>query len=184
MGEAINRRRFLGYSTAAAGAIMAGRNSLRADSFKTTLHKALIGKPNPRVLAEWKAAGFEGMESKLWNIPPDQAAAARREAEKLDMHIHSVMFGWASFNQQSNFEQDLQRVTTALRACQGYGSDALLLVTCRILRSNSTKRPATCAVWLPATTHPIATTWRPTTRPWMPRAGPWKSSFPWPRSAA
>jgi len=132
MGEAINRRRFLGYSTAAAGAIMAGRNSLRADSFKTTLHKALIGKPNPRVLAEWKAAGFEGMESKLWNIPPDQAAAARREAEKLDMHIHSVMFGWASFNQQSNFEQDLQRVTTALRACQGYGSDALLLVTCRI----------------------------------------------------
>jgi len=131
MCKTFNRRRFL-WSSAAAGATLAMWRSASAMPWKTTLHKALIGKPNPRVLAEWKAAGFDGMESKLWNISPDEAAAARREAEKLGMRIHSVMFGWADFNRQSAFEQDLQRVTTALRACQGYGADALLLVTCRI----------------------------------------------------
>lgn len=132
MNKPLSRRRFVGCSAAAAGAMMVAGRHLQAAPWQTTLHKALIGKPSPETFAAWKAAGFEGMESTLWNISPAEAAAARREAEKLGMRIHSVLYGWANFNQPEAFERDLRAVETALHACQGYGADALLLVPCRI----------------------------------------------------
>jgi hexulose-6-phosphate isomerase len=48
------------------------------------------------------------------------------------MRIHSVLFGWANFNQKDKLDGDLASVEAALKACQGYGADALLLVPCRI----------------------------------------------------
>jgi hexulose-6-phosphate isomerase len=96
------------------------------------LHKALIGVPGETILRQWKEAGFEGMESTDRAATPAKARAARQMAEKLGMKIHSVLYGWANFNNPANLEGDLRGVATALRACRGYGADALLLVPCRI----------------------------------------------------
>jgi L-ribulose-5-phosphate 3-epimerase len=136
----LNRRGFLGASVAAgAGVLAAGR--LQAAPFKSKLHKALIGKPAEETLAKWKAAGFEGMESRVWQVSPKEAAEARKMAEKLGMRIHSVLYGWANFNREDQVAGDLARVTTALRACRGYGADALLLVPCRIGGSRQKPMP-------------------------------------------
>jgi len=127
----LNRRDFLGASLAVgAGALAVGR--LQAEGFKTTLHKALIGKPTEETLKGWKAAGFEGIESDVWQVAPKAAAAARKVAEKLGMKIHSVLYGWANFNRAEVAAKDLADVEVALRACRGYGADALLLVPCHI----------------------------------------------------
>jgi L-ribulose-5-phosphate 3-epimerase len=127
----LNRRDFLGAS-AAAGAGLLAVGQLQAEAFKTTLHKALIDKPAEETLKSWKAAGFEGMESDVWQIAPKAAAAARKVAETLGMRIHSVLYGWANFNREDAVAKDIADVEVALRACRGYGADALLLVPCRI----------------------------------------------------
>jgi len=131
MKPGLNRRDFLAGSAAAgAGLLAAGR--LLAAEFETTLHKALIGRPTEATLKSWKAAGFEGIESTDRGASPDRAAAARETAEKLGMKIHSVLYGWANFNRQGSMARDIAGVERALRACQAYGADALLLVPCRI----------------------------------------------------
>jgi len=136
----LNRRDFLGASLAAgAGALAVGR--LQAEAFKTTLHKALIDKPSEETLKSWKAAGFEGIESDLWQIAPKAAAAARKVAEDLGMKIHSVLYGWANFNREDVVAKDIADVEAALRACRGYGADALLLVPCRIGSTKDSPMP-------------------------------------------
>ena len=80
----------------------------------------------------WKAAGFEGYESTDRGASPEKAEAARKLAEKHGMRIHSVMYGWANFNQPEKVEADLASVETALRAAKAYGADTVLLVPCRI----------------------------------------------------
>ncbi len=127
----MNRRDFLAASAAAGTAMLAG-GRVQAAEFGTTLHKALIGKPTDQTLQGWKAAGFEGIESNHRNASPQEAAAARKLAERLGMRIHSVLYGWANFNKPQNVAGDIAGVEVALRACQGYGADALLLVPCRI----------------------------------------------------
>ena len=129
----LSRRDFLAASAAAgAGLMTAGR--LNAAEFKTTLHKALIGSPDEETLTSWKAAGFAGMEANKWDATPAQAAQGRKIAEKLGMRIHSVLRGWTNFNSPDGGKvaDDVESVATALRAAQGYGADALLLVPCRI----------------------------------------------------
>jgi hexulose-6-phosphate isomerase len=134
MNEHMNftRRDFLAASSAiGAGLMVAGR--LPAAEFKTRLHKALIGAPTEKTLTEWKAAGFEGIESNQRGATPDEAAAARKVAEKLGMRIHSVLYGWANFNSTdaNHVAADIAGVEKSLRAAQGYGADAVLLVPCR-----------------------------------------------------
>lgn len=131
MKHHLNRRDFLAAS-AAAGTAVPAAGRLRAAPWKTSLHKALIGKPNESTLKSWKAAGFEGIESNDRGASPEQAAAARKLAEKLGMRIHSVLYGWANFNRKHAVARDIAGVEVALRACQAYGADALLLVPCRI----------------------------------------------------
>lgn len=126
----IHRRDFLAASAAGAGLLAASH--LQAAPFKTTLKKALIGSPNEGTLKSWKAAGFEGMESGDWKRSEADAAAARKVADKLGMRIHSVLFGWANFNDDSKVAGDIANVETALKACGGYGADALLLVPCLV----------------------------------------------------
>jgi len=133
MNQHFTRREFLAQSAAAgAGLLAAGR--LEAAPFKTTLHKALIGAPTEETLTDWKAAGFEGMESNKWDVSPQEAVAARKVAEKLAMRIHSVLRGWTNFNssERGQVAKDIASVETALRAAQGYGADALLLVPCKV----------------------------------------------------
>ena len=59
------------------------------------------------------------------------------------MKIHSVLRGWTNFNSPHAEEvaRDVASVETALKACQGYGADALLLVPCRLLANVALPKP-------------------------------------------
>jgi hexulose-6-phosphate isomerase len=133
MTHRFTRREFLGTSAAVgAGVLLGGR--LHAAGFQTTLNKSLIGKPDEATLSSWKAAGFEGIESGVRDASPEDAAAARKVAEKLGMQIHSVLYGWANFNSPDSGKvaADLASVEVALKAAQAYGASAVLLVPCRV----------------------------------------------------
>ncbi len=128
----VSRRQFLAASAATGiGLIASGR--LQAASFKTTLKKSLIGAPSQETFAAWKAAGFEGMEAS-WDFSVADAVAARKLAEKNGMTIHSVLRGWTNFNSPDagKVASDIESVETALKACQGFGGSAVLLVPCRV----------------------------------------------------
>jgi len=133
MNHDMTRRDFLAGSAALGASLMAA-GRLCGGEFKTTLHKALIGPPNEETLRSWKAAGFEGMEAGKWNATPEEAAEARKIAERLGMRIHSVLRGWTNFNSPDSGKvaDDIATVETTLRAAQGYGADAILLVPCRV----------------------------------------------------
>jgi L-ribulose-5-phosphate 3-epimerase len=145
MQTAINRRGFLATSTLAAAGVIAGRPVLAAGNAetpaKTTLKKALIAEPGPRLAAtlkKWKAAGIEGMEAAhepAWRKTPAEAAAFRKIAEREGMRIHSVMFGWANVNDPAKVTGDIENMTTAIGAAKGYGADAVLVVPCRVNES-------------------------------------------------
>ena len=139
MKHDFTRRDFLAASAAfGASAVAVGRlgtdRRLVAAPFKTTLQKALIGAADEATLQSWKDAGFAGMEASKWDATPSEAADGRKIAEKLGMRIHSVMRGWANFNSPDpgKVAEDIQSVETALKAAQGYGADAVLLVPCRV----------------------------------------------------
>jgi L-ribulose-5-phosphate 3-epimerase len=110
MSNRVSRRDFLAASAAGAGLLAAGR--LGAAEFKTKLHKAVIlGKDrmNEETLKKLKDAGLEGFEG--YTVPVEEAKKARELAEKLGLHIHSVMGGGSP---------------AGLRAAQAYGADAVL----------------------------------------------------------
>ena len=133
MKPTMTRRDFLA-ATVASGAALAMSHRAEAGPFKTTLYKSLIGTPTEKTLASWKEAGFTGMETNASSVSSDEAAKAREIAETLGMKIHSVLRGWTNFNSPKPevVEQDIASVVTALKAAQGYGADAVLLVPCRI----------------------------------------------------
>ncbi len=129
--SSVNRRDFLAAAAAVGATGIAAQGSC-ADAPKPQPHKAMIGVPSEALLAEWKEAGFEGMESTDRGASPAKAAAVRKTAEKLGMRIHSVMYGWANFNNPAAVEGDLAKVETALTAAAAYGADTVLLVPCRL----------------------------------------------------
>jgi sugar phosphate isomerase/epimerase len=63
-----------------------------------------------------KDAGFDGVEA--GGLPPLEAEACRKVAEKCGMRIHSVMRGWAEFNSTDadSVAQKLTITEDALRA--------------------------------------------------------------------
>lgn len=130
MRSQFSRRDFLARTSAAAGVLAFGRITL-AEGFRTTIRKAMIGKPTEQWLKELKAAGFDGVESNDRHADPKDAQAARQLAESLGMRVHSVLYGWANFNTDS-VNQDIESVAQSLRTAAAYGADALLLVPCRI----------------------------------------------------
>ena len=136
------RRNFLA-TTAAAGVGLLAAGQLGAAPATFRRKKALIGVPAPETWEKYRAAGFEGMEATDWEIAPDAAAKKRELAEQLGMRIHSVLRGWTEFNspQAEQVTQDIASVETALKACQGYGADALLLVPCRLLKEVALPKP-------------------------------------------
>ena len=133
MNTTRNRREFLAASAALGAGLVLPQKS-EAKPWKTTLQKALIGKPDEKVLSEWKAAGFEGMECRAWDVEPDEAARGRELAEGIGMKIHSVLRGWTNFNSEAPdaVAKDIASVKRALESSQGYGANALLLVPCKI----------------------------------------------------
>jgi len=134
MKNELSRREFLAASAAVgvAGATLPRPGQCRAAEWKTELKKALIGKPTEPTLSSWKAAGFDGIESNDRRATPEAAAQARKVAERLGMEIHSVLYGWANFNKEDQFEADVASVAAALESCGAAGAEALLLVPCRI----------------------------------------------------
>jgi len=135
MNHSLSRRNFLAATavSAAAGAGLLTAPRSEAAEFKTKLYGAMIRSPNERVLAELQAARFEGLETGDRAVTPQKAEEARKLAEKYGLKIHSVLFGWANFNSPDagTVEKDIAAVGTALRAAQGYGATAVLLVPCR-----------------------------------------------------
>jgi hexulose-6-phosphate isomerase len=152
MKPSINRREFMtasgtlaaGLSLSAAsgaGQTPAGRGDRAPQeqtqpaeplTFKTRLHKALIARPTEDELKQIKDAGFEGVEARV--IAVEEAAKMRAVADKLGMRIHSVLYGWAEFNNADRNEVDRTFAETqaALRTAEAFGADAVLLVPCRI----------------------------------------------------
>ena len=137
----ISRRSFLGVASAAAatGFLLQSQNSMLAQeqgtarTFPSELFKARIaGAPTDEICEAWKAAGFDGMEVTNWNVSVEDARKSRLIAEKHGIAIHSVMRGWANFNQPDNYDADIESVKQALRAASAYGADGILLVPCRI----------------------------------------------------
>jgi len=126
-----NRREFLAASAAAA---LASGLPARAQEFRGRLRKAkIIGPPTKAFLGPLKEAGFDGVETT--HVCSEQEAEARRiGAEQMGMRIHSVLRGWMEFNSDDprKVEESLESTRKALRAARAYGSDAILLVPCRV----------------------------------------------------
>ena len=148
MALSINRREFMTTSAGIAAGLSLGAVSTTEQTpvvgspsgsppaspltFKTRLHKALISRPTEDELRRMKDAGFEGVEGRV--IPIDEAAKMRAVADKIGMRIHSVLYGWAEFNNpdKSEVERTLAESQAALRTAEAFGADAVLLVPCRI----------------------------------------------------
>jgi L-ribulose-5-phosphate 3-epimerase len=137
MNHICTRRQFLAAATVAAGGfsltLASGQAPPAAAAFKTKLRKALIvDRPTEEGLKKLKDAGFDGVEGGVISVA--DAEACRASAEKVGMRIHSVLRGWAEFNSpdQAKVESTLKTTENALRAAQGFGADAVLLVPCRI----------------------------------------------------
>ncbi|MCE5267756.1 MAG: sugar phosphate isomerase/epimerase [Planctomycetaceae bacterium] len=132
MNIALNRRNFF-VASAAAGAGLMLAETLNAAPSKTQLRKAMIGAPEEGTLKTWKAAGFDGIETTKWYVPPREAAASRELAESLGMQIHSVLFGWGNLNGgAAAMAEGVSQMQTALRAAQAYGAATVLYVPCQI----------------------------------------------------
>ncbi len=128
----LNRRDFMAAS-AAAGVGLALSSGTEAATWKTTLHKALIGQPSEEVLRTWKVAGFEGYQATDWKASEKQIASARQTAESLGMKIHSLLFGWGNLNGgDAAMAESVAQMETALRAAKGYGAGNVLYVPCKI----------------------------------------------------
>lgn len=137
------RRRFLGTTAALAAATAfnlkasskALANTSSENPFKTKLHKALIcAEPTDEICANWSKAGIEGMETSDWNVTPEKAEQKRIMAQKHGLKIHSVMRGWAKFNNDDEavVRTTIEETKTSIRAAAAYGASTILLVPCRI----------------------------------------------------
>jgi L-ribulose-5-phosphate 3-epimerase len=132
----LNRRDFLATTAACGVGLMAG-GRLEASEFSTKLLKAKIAPPSEETLKVWKAASFDGMETTspaAYLKSEAEAAKDRLMAEKLGMKIHSVLFGWASFNSPNTsvVNGSIEKMEKSLHAAKGYGATTVLLVPCRV----------------------------------------------------
>ena len=148
MAQPINRREFMTTSAGVAAAIGLAAPTARAQApargtpaapaptssltFKTKPHKALIARPTEDELKRMKDAGFEGVEARV--MPVEEAAKMRQVADTIGMRVHSVLYGWAEFNNPDKSEVELTFAESqaALRTAEAFGAETVLLVPCRI----------------------------------------------------
>src|SRR6185503_4270965 len=139
MGDSINRREFITTPAGIAAALGIAPSPTRAQgpargaqtppppssslTFKTRPHKALIARPTEDELKRMKDAGFEGVEARV--MPVDQAAKMREAADKIGMRVHSVLYGWAEFNNsdKSEVERTFAESQAALRTAEAFGAE-------------------------------------------------------------
>jgi hexulose-6-phosphate isomerase len=144
MQQELTRRGFMkagaGAGIAAGLGVGAGQRKAWAVDPVWPTHKALItAPPNESVFTEIKRAGFNGVEANLWSpkeglTTPDEAAKARELAGKMGLRVHTVLRGWAEFNSDDpeKVKASVDHTIYTLKAAQGYGADAILLVGGRI----------------------------------------------------
>jgi hexulose-6-phosphate isomerase len=151
MSSKDTRRGFLKTGAAAGLAAGLGLGPKRADAalekmkermkiVLSTFSKAIIiDPPDEATLKEIKEAGFNGVEINLMGkedkvVTPEQAAETRKIAEKVGIRIHSVLRGWAEYNSDDpeKVKADQAYTIATMRAAQGYGADAVLLVPGKI----------------------------------------------------
>jgi hexulose-6-phosphate isomerase len=139
MTTEFSRRRFLGATAAAITSMgFLSENQFSpaqdtASAFPSIIYKSrIVDTPTDAICEKWKAAGFDGMEVTNWNVSVGDARKSRQLVEKHNLRIHSVMRGWANFNNSEKYGEDIESVKTALRAASAYGADTILLVPCRI----------------------------------------------------
>lgn len=138
MDDVMDRRRFLALSAGVGAGLnlaFSSRPTARAaePAAKRTMKKALIvGEPKAEELRVLRDAGFDGVEAGI--VPVEKAEQCRKIADDLGMKIHSVLRGWAKFNDPDPdvVAESLATTEKALRAAKAYGADAILLVPCRI----------------------------------------------------
>ena len=99
MNPNLNRREFVGAAAAAGLTLAVAGRAAWPKTFKHPFHKAVMCKPiaDEATLQEIKDAGFEGIESSIGNVTPDEAKAARKRAENVGLVIHSVLARLARF---------------------------------------------------------------------------------------
>ena len=128
----MNRRDFMKMaSLTAAAAVLpaAAQCSCAACGFKTKLRKALIRKRlTPEVVAELKAAGFDGVELTDAKVSLAEAREARALAEREGIVIHSFMGAWFKFNEPELYAAEVERAKAAIRLTAAYGAPVMLIV--------------------------------------------------------
>ncbi len=136
-----SRRGFLMVTAATATSLLLAQH-VGADD-QPARKKSQIGTPDTATLEKLQAAGFDGIESSVWDAPLEVARQQRKGAEELGMRIHSVLRGWTNFNSPDSVQvdSDIASVKTALQTSQVYGADAVLLVPCRLLAEVAVPRP-------------------------------------------
>lgn len=136
----LSRRHFLYGAAALSSGWALGTTVSAGLSFESPaptpscLYKGMIlPKATEEDCAKLKAAGYDGIEINKWDISIDEARAQRAIAEKHELRIHSVMRGWAKFNDKDEAvrRQSIEETATAIRVAAAVGADAVLLVPCR-----------------------------------------------------
>lgn len=132
----ISRRNFLGAALGAVSAsyFLTGQHETLASEvaaqFPSEIYKARIKDvPTDAYCEKLKAAGFAGIEVTKWDASPAEAKKIRQLVESYDLRIHSLLRGWANFENPQKYKSDLESVKTALRSAAAYGADTVLLVT-------------------------------------------------------
>jgi len=141
--KTFTRRNFIQTSVvASAGFVFGNTQGLSAQTpgpAKKTLNSNLykstvIKEPTEEICSRLKSAGYDGIEVSNWNVTSAQARIYRSIAEKSDIRIHSVMRGWAGFNNADAAarQKTIDETATSIHAASNMGADTILLVPCRI----------------------------------------------------
>jgi hexulose-6-phosphate isomerase len=137
MNDSIFTRRNFLAASAAAAVLGPQIPALAADEpLRGRIRKAMIVRiPTEATLQPYKEAGFEGVEAQEYTkMTEEEATRLREKAAAMDMRIHSVMRGWASFNSDDAKKRNatIEETRQAMRIAKAYGADDILLVPCRI----------------------------------------------------
>jgi len=132
----MTRRTFMMSAVAGAAALKTqGLFAQEASAFKTKLLKALIAKTADEATCERIAkAGFPGFEVQQKEASVEVARAGKACAERHGLKIHSLMYGWAQFNQSDDTarRKSIDDAKRALAITGEFGAEVMLLVPCRI----------------------------------------------------
>jgi hexulose-6-phosphate isomerase len=144
MSGQIDRRGFMRAAAATAaiglgGTIQSQASGTSREAKKGFKKAVIVSHPDETILKKVKEAGFDGVEVNAWGekderVTPEQAADVKKIADGLGLRIHTVLRGWAQFNSTdpAKVEADFDFTAATLRAAQGYGADAVLVVPGRI----------------------------------------------------